>query len=159
MSSIRGDHYCVVAHKGRILFPAKLKKQMSLQTGEVVIGKMNIFEKSLKLYPESAWELLVKQTLKRLNPYNAKHDQFRRNFFRGVVEIELDGTGRIVIPRRFLDELGVEAGKKQEVVLSGQGDYVECMAAARYDSTEPSVQEQQSLSEEVMDGFEWGDED
>ena len=159
MSRFKGDHYCKVDSKGRILFPAKLKKQMPAEAGEIFIGKMNTFEKSLVLYPENVWNKLVSKTLRKLNPYNARHDQFRRDFFRNVLEMELDGSGRILLPRRFLDDLGVEPGKQQEVALSGQGNIVELMAASQYQGTQLADEERRSLSEEVMGDFTWDDED
>lgn len=159
MSSFKGDHYCKVDSKGRILFPAKLKKQMPSEAGSVFVGKMNTFEKSLILHPENVWDKLVSKTLSKLNPYNERHDQFRRDFFRDVLEMELDGSGRILLPRRFLDDLGVEPGKQQEVALSGQGDRVELMAASRYQGTQLPDDERRSLSEEVMGDFKWGDEE
>ncbi|MBT3243554.1 MAG: division/cell wall cluster transcriptional repressor MraZ [Bacteroidetes bacterium] len=158
MSRFKGDHYCKVDSKGRFLFPAKLKKQMPSEAGETFVGKMNTFEKSLILYPENVWDKLVSRTLSKLNPYNERHDQFRRDFFRDVLEMELDGSGRILLPRRFLDDIGVEPGKQQEVALSGQGNVVELMAASGYQSGQLSDEERRSLAEEVMGDFKWDDE-
>ena len=121
MSRFKGDHYCKVDSKGRILFPAKLKKQTPQEAGEVFVGKLSAFEKSLVLYPENVWNQLVKRTLKQLNPYNAKHDLFRRDFFRDVVELEFDSSGRILLPRRFLDVLQLTPGEGGDVVrVSGE---------------------------------------
>lgn len=159
MSRFKGDHYCKVDSKGRILFPAKLKKQMPTEAADVFVGKMNTFEKSLILYPENVWNKLVAKTLKKLNPYNAKHDEFRRDFFRDVLEMEFDGSGRILLPRRFLDDLGVEPGAKQEVVLAGQGHLIELMAAPKYQGSTLTDEERRSLAEEVMGDFQWDDED
>lgn len=159
MSRFKGDHYCKVDAKGRILFPARLKKQMPQEAGEVFVGKMNTFEKSLILYPENVWNKLVARTLRKLNPYNARHDEFRRDFFRDVLELEFDGSGRILLPRRFLDDLGVEPGKKQEVVLAGQGHLIELMAKPKYQGSQLSDDERRSLAEDVMGDFQWDDED
>lgn len=158
MSKFKGDHYCKVDSKGRILFPAKLKKQMPEEAAEVFVGKMNSFEKSLILYPENVWDKLVSRTLKKLNPYNARHDEFRRDFFRDVLEMEFDGSGRILLPRRFLDDLDVEPGMKQEVVLAGQGHLIELMAKPKYKDSQLTDEARRSLAEEVMGDFEWEDE-
>ena len=158
MSRFRGDHYCKVDPKGRILFPAKLKRQTPPEAGEVFIGKLSTFENSLILYPENIWTHLVERTLRRLNPYNALHDQFRRDFFRDVVELEFDSAGRILLPRRFLEFLHLDPGAGGEVVLAGQGDWVELMSKERYLGTELSRDEKRSLSEEVMGTFTWDDE-
>ncbi len=158
MSRFKGDHYCKVDSKGRILFPAKLKKQMPAEAGEVFVGKLSTFEKSLVLYPENVWNHLVERTLRKLNPYNARHDQFRRDLFRDVIELEFDGSGRILLPRRFLEVLKSVPGEGSEVVLAGQGDRVELMSKERYQETGLGNEERQILGEEVMGKFTWDDE-
>ncbi len=159
MSRFKGDHYCKVDPKGRILFPAKLKKQTPPEAGEVFVGKLSAFEKSLVLYPENVWNRLVERTLRKLNPYNAKHDQFRRDFFRDIVELEFDSSGRILLPRRFLDTLQLPSGEGSDVVLAGQGDRVELMSKALYLENELTSDDRKSLSAEVMGDFKWDDED
>ncbi len=159
MSRFKGDHYCKVDSKGRILFPAKLKKQTPPEAGEVFVGKLSSFEKSLVLYPENVWNRLVDRTLRKLNPYNAKHDLFRRDFFRDIVELEFDSSGRILLPKRFLDVLQLTPGEGGDVVLAGQGDRVELMAKSLYLGTEMSSDDRKSLSAEVMGDFKWDDED
>jgi len=157
MSRFKGDHYCKVDAKGRVLFPAKLKRQTP-EEGEIFVGKLSSFEKSLVLYPEAAWDRLAKRTLDKLNPYNARHDLFRRDFFRDVVELEFDASGRILLPRRFLDYLKLVPGEGGEVVLAGQGDRIELMSKDQYLATELSSDDRKSLVEDVMGGFTWGDE-
>jgi MraZ protein len=158
MSRFKGDHYCKVDSKGRILFPAKLKKQTPSEAGEVFVGKLSAFEKSLVLYPENVWNRLVDRTLRKLNPYNAKHDLFRRDFFRDVIELEFDSSGRILLPRRFLDILKLMPGEGGDVVLAGQGDRIELMSKAQYLSTELSADDRKSLGLDVMGEFSWDDE-
>ena len=158
MSRFKGDHYCKVDSKGRILFPAKLKKQTPPEAGEVFVGKLSSFEKSLVLYPENAWNRLVDRTLRKLNPYNPKHDLFRRDFFRDVVELEFDSSGRILLPRRFLDILKLNPGEGGDVVLAGQGDRIELMSKAQYLSDELDSEARTSLFQEVMGEFTWDDE-
>jgi MraZ protein len=159
MSRFKGDHYCKVDSKGRILFPARLKKQTPPEAGEVFVGKLSAFENSLVLYPENAWTQLVKKTFSKLNPYNAKHDLFKRDFFRDVIELEFDSSGRILLPRRFLDVLKLNPGEGGDVVFAGQGDRIELMSKARYQATELSSDDRKSLVEEVMGAISWENED
>ena len=145
--------------KGRILFPSKLKKQMPAEANDIFIGKMNSFENSLVLYPENVWNRLVSRTLKKLNPYKAKHNKFKRDFFRDVIEMELDSSGRVLLSKRFLGKLGIEPGQGEEVVLAGQGDVVELMSKSKYEVTQLTDEQRVSIAEEVMDDFEWEDEE
>lgn len=158
MSRFKGDHYCRVDAKGRILFPFRLKKQMPSEANEVFVGKLNTFEKSLILYPENVWNRLVDRTLRKLNPYNEKHDQFRRDFFRDVLEMGFDSSGRVLIPKRFLEVLKVDAGNGEEVVLAGQGNMVELMSKERYTETQMTSEERKALAEDVMGEFTWDDD-
>ena len=123
------------------------------------MGKMNTFEKSLILYPENVWNRLVKRTLKKLNPYNAKHNEFKRDFFRDVIEMELDSSGRVLLSRRFLEKLTVVPGAGDEVVLAGQGDVVELMSREKYEGTQLTDEQRVSIAEDVMGDFEWEDEE
>jgi MraZ protein len=156
MSGFRGDHYCKVDSKGRILFPAKLKKLIPPESGDVLVGKLSTFEKSLVIYPEKVWKRLAKATTDKLNPYNARHELFRRDLFRDVVGLDFDMSGRILLPKRFLEVLGLP-GPDGDVVLAGQGDRIELMAKALYLGTELSIEERTSLHEEVMGNFKWDD--
>ena len=132
---------------------------MPVEAGDVFIGKINTFEKGLILYPENVWNKLVKRTLKKLNPYNAKHNEFKRDFFRDVIEMELDGSGRVLLSRRFLEKLGVIPGEGEEVVLAGQGDVVELMSKEKYEGTQLTDEQRVSIAEDVMGDFEWEDEE
>lgn len=132
---------------------------MPAEAGDVLIGKINTFEKGLILYPENVWNKLVKRTLKKLNPYNAKHNEFKRDFFRDVIEMELDGSGRVLLSRRFLEKLGVIPGEGEEVVLAGQGDVVELMSKEKYEGTQLTDEQRVSIAEDVMGDFEWEDEE
>ncbi|MCD6333693.1 MAG: hypothetical protein J7L89_10525 [Bacteroidales bacterium] len=158
MFRFKGDHFCRVDAKGRILFPARLRKKMPPEAGEVLVGQLNTFEKSLILYPENVWNKLVERTLRKLNPYNEKHDRFRREFFRDVLDMEFDASGRVLIPKRFLDVLGVDPGKGEEVVLAGQGNIVELISKERYLKTQMSGDDRKALAEDVMGEFTWDDE-
>jgi len=132
---------------------------MPPEAGDVFIGKINTFEASLILYPENVWNKLVKRTLKKLNPYKAKHNEFKRDFFRDVIEMEMDGSGRVLLSRRFLEKLGVVPGEGDEVVLAGQGDIVELMSREKYEGTQLTDEQRVSIAEDVMGDFEWEDEE
>lgn len=158
MSKFKGEYYCKVDSKGRILFPSRLKKQMPHDAGDVIVGKMNARNTSLILYPDKVWDRLVERTLKNLNPHKAKHNKFKTDFFKGVIDMELDGSGRILLSKKFLEKLGVEAGKGEEVVLAGQGDAVELMSSSEYEGTQLTEEERVAIAEEVMGDFKWDDE-
>jgi MraZ protein len=153
-----GDYYCKVDPKGRILFPAKLKKQMPPEAGDIFVGKINLPEKSLFLYPDNFWKRLVEQSLRKINPYKGEHNLVLRELFRGVIEIELDSAGRILLPKRFLDFLSLKPGMGGELVVAGQGKRLELMSKERYEESELPEDKIRELTEKVMGEFLWGDE-
>jgi len=153
MSRFKGDHYCKVDSKGRILFPAKLKKQMPPEADEVFVGKMSAFEKSLILYPANVWNKLEDDASKNINDYIENHDRFRRDFYRDIVDLEFDSSGRILLPKRFLDILELIPGEGDDVVLAGQGNRVELMSKAQYLAIELDRDTRIILGQEVMGQF------
>ena len=159
MSKFRGIYYCKLDSKGRILFPSKLRKQISSEEKAVFIGKMNTLGDALIIYTEKRWKRLESLTLKKLNPYRAKDIKFKRDFYKDIIDLELDGSGRIPLTRIFLEKLGIESGKGAEVVLVGQGFDIELMSKEKYEGSDLGVEERIEIAEDVMDGFEWGDEE
>ena len=55
MSSFIGEFECSVDAKGRVLFPAALKRQVSPEAGDKFVLNRG-FEKCLNLYPYNVWK-------------------------------------------------------------------------------------------------------
>ncbi len=113
--------------KGRIVLPSAFKKSVSNDDLRFVVRK-DLFENCLIIYPYSYWKEELDNLRKKLNPYNRKHKQFLRDFFRGSAEIILDGNGRFLIPRRLMEL--VEANR--DVILAGVDRHIELWAAHIY---------------------------
>jgi MraZ protein len=56
-----------------------------------------------------------------LNEFNEEYRLLQRNFFRGNSTVELDGTGRFLIPKTMLTYASIE----KEAVVVGMGNRVE----------------------------------
>ncbi len=147
MANFIGDHPCKVDAKGRILFPAALKKQAGTE-GERFVIKKDLFEPCLVIYTMQEWERQSAIIRKQTNSFNKEHNRFIRAFFRGTAEISLDATGRLLVPRRLLDL--VEADK--DVILSGQISKIELWSKERYDASEESEEDFAALAEKIMSG-------
>ncbi|MFP4060360.1 MAG: division/cell wall cluster transcriptional repressor MraZ [Bacteroidota bacterium] len=129
MSSFIGDYTCKVDTKGRIMLPSAFKRQMAPASQDVFVVKKDIYENCLVLYTMNEWERQNEIIRENTNPYNREHNQFLRGFFRGTAEINADATNRILIPRRLLDEAGIN----NEVVMAGQGTKIEIWAKEIYE--------------------------
>jgi len=141
-----GTYDCKADAKGRVLFPAAFKKQVApiLQDGFVL--KKSVFEKCLELYPLKEWNATMDQ-VNRLNKFKKKNNDFIRRFTAGVKLVELDATGRILIPKSLSDFAGI----KKQVVMSSSVNIIEIWDKERYENViENAAENFSDLAEEVM---------
>jgi len=125
-----GEHIAKLDSKGRIVFPAQLKRQMSeIELGNGFVVQRNKYAKSLTLHTKVNWDLINKDLLKKLNPaISAKHDEFIRLFNLGVEPIFFDGSFRIIIPKHFLKLIDAST----EIALLGQANRIEIWSKEEY---------------------------
>ncbi len=148
MTTFIGDYDCKVDIKGRVTFPAQLKKQMdSVSDGRFVVKK-DIFEQCLVLFPMHEWERQNEIIRNKINPYNREHNKFLRNFYMGSAEIVLDSNNRLLIPKRLLDLAKIT----KEAILAGQDGKIEIWSKELYDSAEENQDDFASLAEKIMGG-------
>lgn len=125
MSHLLGKYEVKVDNKGRVKIPASLLGQLPKKAKKVVINCG--FEKCLSLYPFKQWEV-ISSKVSRLNDFRKKHREFKRAFFRGATSIEIDASGRLLIPRHLLDYAGI----KKDLVISAEFDKVELWNKSQY---------------------------
>lgn len=146
MNSLIGTYECKADAKGRIMLPAPLKKQLTpvLQDGFVL--KRAVFQKCLELYPMKEWEVLM-QKMNKLNRFKKKNNDFIRRFTAGVRVIEVDATGRLLIPK----DLAVFADVDKEIVVSSAINIVEIWDKENYEKAiDDAAVDFADLAEEVM---------
>ena len=113
MTNFIGEFECKLDVKGRLMLPSGLRKQLNPESQERFVLNRG-FEKCLVLYPKNDWEV-VSAEVNKLNQYVKKNREFIRYFYRGASELGLDGTGRLLLPKRLLSYAGVE----KKVILFG----------------------------------------
>jgi MraZ protein len=146
MIELIGVQECKVDAKGRLLFPVALKNQLTAILDEGFVIKRSIFQKCLELYPRQEWNNEVK-SVNKLNRFSKKNTDFIRVFMAGVREVQLDNTGRLLIPK-YLVNFGEI---KSEVVLSSSLNRIEIWDKDKYEaSISASMEDFSSLAEEVM---------
>ncbi|MBP92808.1 MAG: division/cell wall cluster transcriptional repressor MraZ [Flavobacteriaceae bacterium] len=146
MSSLIGTYECKVDAKGRLMLPAALKKQLApaLQNGFVL--KRAVFQPCLELYPMAEWEALM-QKVNKLNRFKKKNNDFIRLFTAGVKIVEVDATGRLLIPK----DLVVFADISKEIVMSSAINIVEIWDKDKYEQAiDDATGDFADLAEEVM---------
>lgn len=146
MVNLIGTYECKADAKGRLMLPASYKKQLSDQLPRGFVLKRSVFQPCLELYPREEWDALM-QKINKLNRFKKKNNDFIRRFTAGVKEIEVDATGRILIPK----DLSAFAGITKELVLSSAINIIEIWDKNRYEEAiEEATDDFADLAEEVM---------
>ena len=107
--------------KGRVFFPVAFRKVLQACGEERLVLRKDVFQSCLVLYPESVWNEQVDVLRRRLNRWNAEHQQIYRMFVSDAEVVTLDGNGRFLIPKRYLKMAGIS----QCVKFIGMGDTIE----------------------------------
>ena len=146
MTSLIGTYECKVDAKGRLLFPAPLKKQLATSLQDGFVLKRSVFQPCLELYPMKEWDLMM-QKINGLNRFVKKNNDFIRRFTAGVKVVEMDNLGRLLIPK----DLVLFASISKDLVISSAVNIVEIWDK---DSYEASISGEDldfaDLAEEVM---------
>jgi len=61
-----------------------------------------VFQECLVLYPGSVWEKEIEILRSRLNKWNREQQQIFRQFVLDAERLEMDASGRVLIPKRYL---------------------------------------------------------
>ena len=150
MNYLIGTYECKIDVKGRLLIPSALKKQLSPVIQKGFVLKRAVFQNCLELYPLVQWEELIKK-VNSLNRFKKKNNDFIRRFTAGVKFIELDGNGRLLIPKDLIEFSNIN----REVTLSTSVNIIEIWDKSSYEKAiADSRNEFAQLAEEVMGGDE-----
>ena len=146
MINLIGTYECTVDNKGRIMIPAQLKKQLDGFTTEPFILKRSVFQNCLELFPYSEWKLMMDK-VNKLNRFVKKNNDFIRMYTAGVKSIDLDSTGRLLVPK----DLMAISKLTKNVVLSSSINIIEIWDKDEYEKSinDPKV-DFAKLTEEVM---------
>ncbi len=132
--------------KGRAFLPAVFRKVLQASGSETLILRKDIFQPCLVLYPESVWNEQQDTLRRKLNRYNAQHQQIFRQFVSEVELVTLDGNGRFLIPKRYLQMAGIQ----QDVKFIGMDDTIEIWANDKAEATKMSSEEFGKALESIM---------
>lgn len=134
------------------MLPTALKKQLMSELQNGFVLKRGMFEKCIELYPMTEWD--AKMTLvNKLNRFVRKNVEFIRLFTAGVKIVELDATGRLLIPKDLVGFSSIS----NSIVLASAGTYVEIWDKAAYEQKLSNPETDiATLAEEVMGSLNIG---
>ena len=150
MNYLIGTYECKIDVKGRLLIPSAFKKQLAPVIPKGFVLKRAVFQNCLELYPLNQWEELIKK-VNSLNRFKKKNNDFIRRFTAGVKFIELDGNGRLLIPKDLIEFSNIN----RDVTLSTSVNIIEIWDKSSYEKAiADSRDDFAQLAEEVMGGDE-----
>ena len=97
MINIIGTYECKVIIKVEY-FAAPIKKQLKDVLNDGFVIKRSVFNKCLEIHPMSEWNMLMEQ-VNSLNRFVKKNNEFIRSYMSGLKSINIDTTGRLLIPK------------------------------------------------------------
>ena len=146
MQHLIGTYECKADTKGRIMMPIAIKKQLAGFVSEGFVLKRAVFNPCLELYPLKEWMGLM-ESVNGLNRFNKKNNDFIRRFTAGVKTVEMDVSGRLLIPK----DLVTYAKISKEVVVSSTVNILEIWDKTLYEKAiDEAALDFGALAEEVM---------
>ena len=111
-----GAYEHTIDDKNRLTLPAKFRKTFA--EGVVVTRGL---DGCLYAFRREDWDRLVESRLATLDPLSPEGRRLERFFFSGATEAELDGQGRVMLPKELIEH----AGLNREVIVAGVNERLE----------------------------------
>jgi len=154
MPSFKGQYEHSVDNKGRVSFPAKLRKALNPQAQERFTILRGL-EPCLYLYPEDEWQK-VEDQLSQIYSFTKEGRTVKRNFLRFAVDIDLDNQNRIPLPSQLTDWADIDG----KAIFIGSGERIEIWSPEKLDEIDAGLdfESYQELFERVMGDDDHNDE-
>jgi MraZ protein len=127
MTFFTSEYSCKVDAKGRLVLPARIKAQLPAEDSQELAVRRG-FEPCLIIYPMVEFKKVFSK-ISSLNEFQQENRALQRNFLSGVVMVELDGNGRMLIPKPLMQYAQVD----KDVLLVGTGTKVELWSPSLYE--------------------------
>lgn len=111
--------------KGRLFVPAAFRKALPMGVNSLVVARW--FDGCLAGYDPGGWQQVLRK-LQGLDGGQRQTRQLIRAVLGRATEIKIDGQGRILVPRKHLDLVGIT----DQVTIIGALDRIEIWNPQRY---------------------------
>lgn len=95
--------------KGRVFIPAAFRKLLQQSGNTDLILRKDIFQNCLVLYPTEVWNDEVSKLRSRLNRWGKQEQHIFRQFLIDAERLEMDASGRILIPKRYQELVNIDS--------------------------------------------------
>ena len=102
MDSFIGTINAKIDVKGRVFIPVTFRKILYSSGETRFILRKDVYQECLILYPESVWKEKINNLQERLNEWDDEEQHLYRRLSRFVEMLELDSSGRVLIPKKYL---------------------------------------------------------
>ena len=123
MAELLGEHRYQMDPKGRISLPAKFREAFRAGV-HLTLGQ----EGCLYAFPPDEW-VKEKERVEERGLASQGNRGYTRVFFGNAEHVDLDAQGRLVLPRRLREKVGLE----RDVVVLGVSDRLEVWPADAWD--------------------------
>lgn len=124
----RGLHTINLDAKGRLAIPTKYREPLAELCGARLVATIDTEERCLLVYPINEWEEIQKK-IEALPSFNPVARRIQRLLIGHATDLELDGSGRVLLPQPLREYAGLE----KESVLVGQGKKLELWSKAQWE--------------------------
>jgi len=146
LNSLIGTYDCKVDAKGRLMVPAGMKKQLIPILDAGFVLRRSVFQTCLELYPMAEWQILMEK-MNKLKRFKKKNNDFIRRFSAGARIVEIDATGRLLIPKDLIEFAGI----LKNIVISPSINIIEIWDKDKYELViNEATDDFADLAEEVM---------
>lgn len=154
MPSFKGQYEHSVDSKGRVSFPAKLRRSLNPQAQENFTILRGL-EPCLYIYPQDEWQR-VEDQLSQINSFTKEGRTVKRNFLRFAEDLSLDNQNRIPLPSQLTEWAGIDG----KAIFIGSGERIEVWSPAKLDEVDSdlSFESYQELFERVMSDHDTNDQ-
>ena len=129
----RGIAKVSLDERGRLALPGRFREHLSVGDAKkaVVTINPNLDEKCLFVYPVGGWQMIEEELDKRDSTRPQVHS-FIRRFVGPATDVDLDKTGRLLVPEELRTHAQLE--KEKKVVVVGVINKLEIWAEALWPS-------------------------
>ena len=130
MYSFFGKIEAKVDDKGRLFIPSNFREQLvtASEKDQIVIRK-NDSGNFLDIYPMSVWNEELAAIESKLNLLNPEHYEMYMQHTEEASLLDIDKSGRILLPKLLAKELGIE----NEIVIIGTRSKMALWSRQRYE--------------------------
>ena len=135
--------------KGRMAFPTRYRERLMEQCDGNLVITIDTEERCLLIYPLPEWEVIEKK-IEALPSFNRAARRIQRLLIGHATDLELDGSGRILLPAPLREYAGLD----KKLMLIGQGKKFELWSEEHWDRCRDDYLDEGSdadaLPEEMM---------